>query len=144
ASVLQVVNEQAPGVFVTQRGVLGYGVAQGSAGRITIRGVGGSPTTQVLVMTDGRPQMMGLMGHPIPDTHVSSGVERIEVVRGPANVLYGTSAMGGVINVITRRNWLPGASVEGGASYGTHDPRRLEGTVAYGIRTASRVPLPGS
>jgi len=144
ASVLQVVNEQTPGVFVTQRGVLGYGVAQGAAGRITIRGVGGSPNTQVLVMTDGRPQMMGLMGHPIPDTHVSSGVERIEVVRGPANVLYGTSAMGGVINVITRRDWLPGASFEGGASYGTYDTRRFEGALSYGIGTSSGVTLSGS
>ncbi len=144
ASVLEVLNRQVPGVFVTQRGVLGYGVAQGAAGRITIRGVGGSPNTQVLVMTDGRPQTMGLMGHPIPDTHVSSGVERIELVRGPATVLYGTNAMGGVINVITRRHWAEGASAEGAASYGTYDTRRLEGAVEYGLGPSNGVAVSGS
>jgi outer membrane cobalamin receptor len=139
ASVLQVVNEHVPGVFVTQRGVLGYGVAQGAAGRITMRGVGASPNTQVLVMTDGRPQMMGLMGHPIADSHVSSNVERVEIVRGPASVLYGTSAMGGVVNIITRRHWLPGTLAEGGITYGSHDTRRFEGAVEYGIGTETGI-----
>jgi outer membrane cobalamin receptor len=144
ASVLAVVHERVPGVFVTQRGVLGYGVAQGAAGRVTIRGAGSSPNTQVLVMTDGRPQMMGLMGHPVPDTHMSSGVERVEVVRGPASVLYGTSAMGGVVNVITRRQWLPGAGAEGSMSYGTYGTRRLEGAVQYGVGGSSGFTVTGN
>lgn len=139
ASVLAVVNERVPGVFVTQRGVLGYGVAQGAAGRISIRGVGASPNTQVLVMTDGRPQMMGLMGHPIADTHMSSGVERVEIVRGPASVLYGTGAMGGVVNVITRRHWAPGLALDGGVQYGSHNTQQLEAGLRYGLDAQSGV-----
>lgn len=48
----------------------------------------------------------------------ASEVERIEVLRGPQSVLYGSSAMGGVINIVTRRPQKPlevSASVSGGA-----------------------------
>lgn len=144
ASVLSVVNERVPGLFVTERGVLGYGVSQGAAGRISIRGAGATPNTQVLVMTDGRPQMMGLFGHPIPDTHVASGVERVEVVRGPSSVLYGTGAMGGVVNVITRRQWKPGLDVEAGATYGSFETHRQELALGYGFGDRSGVLLAGN
>ncbi|CAN5615100.1 TonB-dependent receptor [soil metagenome] len=143
-SVLSVVSERVPGLFVTQRGVLGYGVGQGAAGRISIRGVGANPNTQVLVMTDGRPQMMGLFGHPIADTHVSSGVERVEVIRGPASVLYGTSAMGGVVNVITRRRWNPGSAVEAAASYGSFATERQEVSLEYGLTEQTGVLIAGN
>ena len=131
-SVLPVVGRLVPGVFVTQRGVLGYGVGQGAAGEIAIRGTGGSPNTEVLVLTDGRPQMMGLFGHPLPDTYVSSGVERVEIIRGPASLLYGTNAMGGVINIIYEKPTIQGLDLEIGASYGTFNTEKYEIGSAYG------------
>ncbi|HMP62247.1 MAG TPA: TonB-dependent receptor plug domain-containing protein, partial [Phenylobacterium sp.] len=45
-----------------------------------------------------------------------SAIERIEVVRGPMSTLYGSDAMGGVVNIITRRvgeRWRAAATVEG-------------------------------
>ncbi|MGD9755752.1 MAG: TonB-dependent receptor, partial [Acidimicrobiia bacterium] len=47
-------------------------------------------------------------------------VERIEVVKGPASSMYGSNAMGGAINVITRR---PGGALSGKvtAGYGTYN-----------------------
>lgn len=45
---------------------------------------------------------MGLMGHPIADAYQSLMAERVEVLRGPASVLYGSNAMGGVVNIVTR------------------------------------------
>lgn len=144
SSVLAVVSDRVPGLFVTQRGVLGYGVAGGSAGKISIRGVGADPVTQVAVMTDGRPQTMGLMGHPIADMHVSGGVERVEVVRGPSSVLYGTAAMGGVVNVVTRRDWEPGVGVETAAAYGTHGTQRLEASLDYGSDSRNGLIFTGS
>jgi outer membrane cobalamin receptor len=144
ASVLTAVSERVPGLFVTQRGVLGYGVGTGAAGRVSIRGAGANPNTQVLVMTDGRPQMMGLFGHPIADTHVSSGVERVEVVRGPSSVLYGTSAMGGVVNLITRRQWREGPGVEVAVSHGSFGTQRQELALDYGFGTQSGVALTGN
>jgi iron complex outermembrane receptor protein len=45
---------------------------------------------------------MGIMGHPLSDAYIASDVEKVEVIRGPASTLYGTNAMGGVINIITK------------------------------------------
>ncbi|MGL4327223.1 MAG: TonB-dependent receptor plug domain-containing protein, partial [Tannerellaceae bacterium] len=52
-SLLPLLSERIPGMFVTQRGVMGFGVANGSAGSMTMRGIGGSPNTQLLVLIDG-------------------------------------------------------------------------------------------
>lgn len=63
---------------------------------------GNSPTSGLLVLIDGHPQYMGLMGHPIADAYQTVLAEKVEVVRGPASVIYGSNAMGGVINIVTR------------------------------------------
>ena len=55
-SVLPILNEQVPGLFITSRGIMGYGVAAGAAGGMRLRGIGGSPTTGLLVLIDGIPQ----------------------------------------------------------------------------------------
>ena len=102
SALLPVLSEQVPGLFVTERGITGFGVATGSAGQISLRGIGGSPNTQVLILLNGNPQFMGIMGHPLPDAYIASDIERVEIIHGPASTLYGTNAMGGVINIITK------------------------------------------
>ncbi len=130
-SLLDALSERVPGLFVARRGVIGYGI-NSQAGTITIRGLGGSPNTQVLVMIDGVPQFMGLFGHPLPDSYLSEDAERVEVIRGPASVLYGTNAMGGVVNIITGRNRETGTSLKGSASYGSFNTREYNAAVGYG------------
>ena len=122
SSVLPTVMEQTPGLFTTSRGVLGYGVSTGAAGSLKVRGVGSGP--QLLVLIDGQPQYAGLMGHPIPDVYQTMMTEKVEVLRGPASLLYGSNAMGGVVNIVTRQMNEDGCktniSLQGG-SYGTFE-----------------------
>lgn len=135
-NVLPLVSRHVPGMFVTERGMVGFGVADGSAGQIRIRGVGGSPNTNVLVMVDGHPQFMGIFGHPFPDAYVSTDVERVEIVRGPASILYGTGAMGGVLNIITRRMDRDGVRAAASAAYGSHATQHYAGSA--GVRSRGR------
>ena len=100
-NVLPTLAEQVPGLFVTSRSMMGYGVSGGAAGGINLRGVS-SGTGQLLVLIDGHPQYQGLFGHSISDSYQSLMAERVEVLRGPASVLYGSNALGGVINIVTR------------------------------------------
>ena len=120
-SLLPLLTEEVPGLYITQRGVMGYGVAAGAAGGMSIRGIGGSPTSGVLVLIDGHPQYMGLMGHPLADSYQSLMTERVEVVRGPASVLYGSNAMGGVINIITKKQKQNGLHNSAQLMYGTYN-----------------------
>lgn len=131
SALLPVISEHVPGLFVTERGVTGFGVAEGSAGQISIRGVGGSPNTQVLVLIDGHPQYMGIFGHPLPDAYVASDVEKVEVIRGPASILYGSNAMGGVINIITKKQKDEGFKGQARASYGSYNTQKYMASGGY-------------
>jgi outer membrane cobalamin receptor len=93
------VERLVPGAFVTHRGVLGYGISTNGTGQISIRGVGESPNAGVLIVVDGRPDFQGEMGHPLPDFFSLSDVSRVSVTEGPASVLYGSNAMGGVVEI---------------------------------------------
>lgn len=126
-SLLPVINEQVPGLFITSRGILGYGVSGGGSGGMKIRGVGGEGTTGVLVLIDGQPQYMGLMGHPVADAYQSMLADRVEVLRGPASVLYGSNAMGGVINIVSRELRRDERSTTLRAGYGSYNTFQVEG-----------------
>ena len=100
-SILPTAMREVPGLFVTSRSMMGYGVSTGAAGGINMRGITGG-AGQLMVLIDGHPQYQGIYGHPISDSYQTLMAERVEVLRGPASVLYGSNAMGGVINIVTR------------------------------------------
>lgn len=132
-SLLPLLTEYIPGLFTTSRGLMGYGVSGGAAGGMSLRGIGGAPqaglpTTGMLVLIDGHPQYMGLMGHPISDAYQSLLAERVEVLRGPASVLYGSNAMGGVINIVTRKMQQDGIRTHANAGYGSYNTLQSEVT----------------
>lgn len=125
-NILPVLQNHIPGMFVTERGLAGYGVSGGSAGAVTMRGVGG--VGRVLFLIDGQPQWAGIFGHSLPDTYVSNDVQRVEVVSGPSSLLYGSGAMGGSVNLITRRATEDGFNGSARAMAGSY------GTMNYGAR----------
>ena len=121
--LLDLVSQNVPGLFVTRRTNIGYGVASGSAGQISIRGIGSFPNTQVLVLIDGRPDIMGMFGHPLGDAYFLHDVEKIEVVRGPASLLYGSNAMGGAINIIPKHSRKRGFHINIPLRYGSFNSK---------------------
>ncbi len=126
-SVLPTLTEQVPSLFVTSRGVMGYGVSGGAAGGISLRGINGS-SGQLMVLIDGHPQYMGIFGHPIADVYQSLMSEKVEVLRGPASVLYGSNAMGGVINIVTRKMLEDGVKTDLSVGYGSYNTLQTEAT----------------
>jgi iron complex outermembrane receptor protein len=127
-SLLSALSGRVPGLFITERGLLGFGVGSTSAGAINLRGIGDG--TRLLVLIDGNPQYMGIMGHHLPDAYTSAAVERVEITRAPASLVGGSNAMGGAINIITRgagkEGWSGGASL----SFGAYDTRALQAHAA--------------
>ena len=124
-SLLPVLTEQIPGLFVTSRGVMGYGVSGGAAGSISLRGLSGG-AARLMGTIDGHPQYAGIFGHPIADAYQSFLAERVEVLRGPASVLYGSNAMGGVVNIVTRSMQQDGVNTHLRAGYGSYNTLETE------------------
>ena len=83
---------RVPGLNVQHNGPLG------TLSDLTIDGF---RTNQILLLIDGRPAGGEQIAFPAIDTMSTTGVERIEIVEGGGATLYGTGALGGVINVIT-------------------------------------------
>ncbi len=130
-NVLPLINNSVPGLFVNNRNILGYGVGSLSTGQISIRGIGESPNSGVLILVDGQPQFMGIFGHPINDSYLKTNIERIEVIRGPASLLYGSNAFGGAINFITRSPVNKGWSLNSSLAYGSFNTSTISGSGGY-------------
>lgn len=84
-----------PGVFIERTSDFGRS-------DVSIRGLG-SRGRYSLVLVDGRPEKMALFDCTVTHSFPLHNVERIEVIRGASSMLYGSGAMGGVMNVIPRR-----------------------------------------
>ena len=94
----------------------------GGPGQTTAVFIRGAESNHTLVLVDGVRINPGTIGLAALQNIPPSMVERIEVVKGPRSALYGTDAIGGVINVITRRGADDGWSAELG--YGDYDTRQ--------------------
>lgn len=92
ANNLQDLLSQTLNVRITQDNILGSGMS--------LQGLGGE---QVKYMVDGVP-IIGRVNGDIDLSQLNlNDVERIEIIEGPASVLYGTNALGGVVNIITKK-----------------------------------------
>ncbi|MBN1556582.1 MAG: TonB-dependent receptor [Lentisphaerae bacterium] len=76
----------------------------GAAVKLNLRGLTpGYQSKRVLVLVDGRRVNDAFQGNAEFALIPADGIARIEVLRGPASALYGSNALGGVINIVTRR-----------------------------------------
>jgi iron complex outermembrane receptor protein len=117
SSLLPILSNQISGLFVSERGFEGYGVSTGAAGIVNIRGIGQG--NKVLFLIDGQPHRASIYGHALPDVYATNGVARVDVVKGPASLIYGSNAMGGAINIITRRADKDGTYGNASAMFGS-------------------------
>jgi outer membrane receptor for ferrienterochelin and colicins len=110
----------ADNVFEAIRGETGLSLQGRAVGGRKVLSVRGMDSRQALFLVDGR--RIGASDGVIGasdfqyDWIAVEDIERIEIVRGPMSVLYGSEAMGGVVNVITRQpgdRWHFGATAEG-------------------------------
>lgn len=112
--------QRQPGVEVTING--GPGSTSGAFIRGANRG-------QTLVLVDGLRVGSSSVGATSLEAIPLDQIERIEILRGPASSLYGADAIGGVIQVFTRKAGAGAWAVNGSASYGTYDTRSANGGV---------------
>lgn len=109
-------------VLIEQTGIeLAGGHPAGSGAML--QGIG---SERVLVLLDGQPVVGRIAGEFDVSRIPASVVERVEIVKGPQSTLYGSDAMGGVINVITRSPENDGFGLSSTFTAGTQ--ARLDGS----------------
>ena len=102
-------------VLVEHTGIELFGGHPAGAG-VMIQGIG---SERVLVLLDGQP-IAGRIGGEFDASRIpTSVIERVEIVKGPQAALYGSDAMGGVVNVITRTIEREGLHLSGGLTAGS-------------------------
>lgn len=96
--------QNVPELLKSQAGILVSDYfGHGKSAQVDIRGFGTGAASNVLVMIDGRrANQNDLSGADWANIDIDT-IEKIEIVRGPQSVLYGDNAVGGVINIITKR-----------------------------------------
>lgn len=100
----------------------GVEIAQsGGPGQLATVFLRGAESDHVLVLVDGVELSPGSIGTPRLQDIDPAMIERIEIVKGPRSALYGSEAVGGVINIITRRDADAVRARIGGGSYGTYE-----------------------
>lgn len=129
-NLMTTVAEQVPGLFLTERGMMGFGVSGGGSGALSMRGMAGG-SGRMMVLVDGHPQYNGIYGHPISDAYLTTMADHVEVVRGPASVIYGSNAMGGVINIVSRGIQTDGMRTNIGLSAGSWGTIQADATNQY-------------
>jgi len=118
------------------RDVPGFAVSRaGGAGKFTQLRVRGAEANHVLVLIDGIEANDVTRSDEFDFAHLATDdIERVEIVRGPQSALWGSDALAGVINVITRRgSGRPHARAT--LEYGSFGSNRLSGEVGAASAT---------
>ncbi len=113
---------QQPGVQFSSNG------GAGKSSSVYMRGL---ESRHTLLLVDGVRYGSATLGTPAWDNLPLEAIERIEIVRGPASGLYGTDAVGGVVQIFTRRG-ADGLRFDAQAGAGTNRHARLGAGARFG------------
>ncbi|GGY74586.1 TonB-dependent receptor [Cellvibrio zantedeschiae] len=108
----------------------------GSGGRnvtVAMRGFSANASSNTLVLVDGRKLNNPSLAGPALNTVAVKDVERVEIVQGSAGVLYGDQAVGGVINIITRKAKAGDLNAVVSAESGNYDLKNYTASVSQGF-----------
>lgn len=108
------VLRQVPGFSLFRRS--GSRVANASNQGVSLRGLGGTASSRALVLSDGISLVDPFGGWVYWNRVPRAAISALEVFRGGSSNLYGSSALGGVVQMLTRQPDTPAVTLEG--SYG--------------------------
>jgi vitamin B12 transporter len=108
----------------------------GAYGKTTSIFIRGAESNHTLVLIDGVKMNPATIGLAALQNISPNIIERIEIVKGPRSSLYGSDAIGGVINIITRKN-IDGAQLNLVAGIGEDDTTKTGVSALYGNSTFS-------
>ena len=114
----------------------------GGPGQTTSLFTRGTDSNHTVVLIDGVRINPGTIGGAALQNIAPESIERIEVVKGPRSSLYGTDAIGGVVQLFTRGAAKEGASA--GATFGSNNTQQVFGDVALTPGEKSRLGFGGS
>jgi vitamin B12 transporter len=117
ASTLTEVLRRAAGIEISQTG---------GAGSVSGLFVRGTRTAQTLVLLDGIRIENASSGGALLEFLPISAIDRIEIVRAPASALYGSAAIGGVVQIFTRKPGESGLAASGEVGVGSRGTRRMQ------------------
>jgi len=107
-------------------------LGNGKTSQVDMRGFGDSAASNNLVLIDGRrTNQIDLSGIDWSQINTES-IDRIEIVRGPQSVLYGDNAVGGVINIITKKGGAKEPQIAFGYKTGSYDYSSYSGSISGG------------
>ncbi len=117
---LQDLFQGEAGIEISNNGGLG------KASSVFIRGANAD---QVLVMVDGVRMGSATLGTTLFQYLPVDQIERVEIVRGPLSSLYGSEAMGGVIQIFTKPPQKDGVTIRADAAAGSHSTSKIGASV---------------
>lgn len=109
-------------LLARQPGLQSWG--NGGLGKVSSVSIRGLEARHVLLLVDGVRLGSATLGTPSWDNLPLEAIDRIEIVRGPLAALYGSDAVGGVVQVFTRRG-QDGLRPDASVTLGSHEDRRV-------------------